>query len=64
MENIRTIVAGSTVIISAHRLSTIKNADNIIVFESGKVCEQGTHEQLVKAEGKYFELIRNQLNDN
>lgn len=64
MENIQTIVEGNTVIISAHRLSTIKNADNIIVFDSGKVCEQGTHEQLIKAEGKYYELIRNQLNDN
>lgn len=64
MDNLQSIVEGSTVIISAHRLSTIKKADNIIVFDSGKVCEQGTHEQLIKTKGKYYELIRNQLNDN
>lgn len=64
MDNLQSIIEGNTVIISAHRLSTIIKADNIIVFDSGKVCEQGTHEQLIRAQGKYYELIRNQLNDN
>jgi ATP-binding cassette subfamily B protein len=45
----------------AHRLSTVKNADQIIVLEKGKVMEKGTHEDLVDAKGTYFDLIKNQL---
>ena len=45
----------------AHRLSTVKNADNIIVLEKGKITEQGTHKELTVAKGAYFELVRNQL---
>lgn len=50
-----------TVVIVAHRLSTVKNADNIIVLEKGEVVEQGTHIELTKKRGKYFELVKNQL---
>ena len=50
-----------TSIIVAHRLSTVKNADNIVVLENGEVVEQGNHEQLTKLKGKYYELVKNQL---
>ena len=45
----------------AHRLSTVKNADNIIVLQEGKVVEQGTHFELSVKKGKYYELVKNQL---
>ncbi|MGB0522538.1 MAG: peptidase domain-containing ABC transporter [Flammeovirgaceae bacterium] len=50
-----------TAVIIAHRLSTVKHADNIIVLEKGKLVEQGTHQQLVALKGRYFELVSNQL---
>lgn len=50
-----------TVIVVAHRLSTVRNADNIIVLEKGEVVEQGTHNELTAKRGKYFELVKNQL---
>lgn len=61
MGKIYTLFKGKTVIIIAHRLSTVKNADNIIVLNNGKIVEQGTHEQLTKIHGYYFSLIKNQL---
>ena len=45
----------------AHRLSTVRNADNIIVLENGEVVEQGNHEHLTQQKGKYYELVKNQL---
>lgn len=50
-----------TVIVVAHRLSTVRNADNIIVLEKGDVVEQGTHSELTAKRGKYYELVKNQL---
>ena len=45
----------------AHRLSTVKDADKIVVLDQGKVAEEGTHETLTALKGKYYELVRNQL---
>lgn len=50
-----------TVIVVAHRLSTVKNADQIIVLDNGTVVERGTHDELVKAKGYYLSLVKNQL---
>lgn len=61
VQNLSDFFAGRTVIIVAHRLSTIRHADNIIVLGNGKILEEGTHSQLYAAEGKYFELVKNQL---
>lgn len=61
MENLSKFFKNKTVVIVAHRLSTVKNADNIIVLENGEVVEQGKHNNLVKKEGYYYNLIKNQL---
>lgn len=50
-----------TVVIVAHRLSTVKNADHIIVLDEGEIVEQGTHEALTAKHGHYYQLVRNQL---
>jgi ATP-binding cassette, subfamily B, bacterial len=60
-DNMNEFFTNKTVIIVAHRLSTIVNADNILVMEKGKIIEQGDHKQLIQLKGAYFELIRNQL---
>ena len=61
MENLNTFFKGRTVVIVAHRLSTVKNADQIIVLEKGRVMEKGTHSELVESKGAYFDLVKNQL---
>jgi ATP-binding cassette, subfamily B, bacterial len=61
MENMKSFYEGRTVIVVAHRLSTVKHADQIIVLEKGQVIEQGTHEELTRARGAYFTLVKNQL---
>jgi len=61
MENLNEFFQGKTVVIVAHRLSTVKNADNIVVLEKGKIVEQGTHKELTALRGVYYELVKNQL---
>ena len=55
---------GKTVIIVAHRLSTIKNADQIIVMHNGKIAEVGNHSDLIKNKGAYFQIFTNQISIN
>jgi ATP-binding cassette, subfamily B, bacterial len=55
------VFEGKTVIVVAHRLSTVKNADNIIVLQQGTIVEQGTHDALVRNKSFYYELVSNQL---
>ena len=61
MENLGEFYKGKTVVIVAHRLSTVKNADNILVLNNGEIAESGTHDDLVKLNGLYYSLIKNQL---
>lgn len=61
MENLERLFSEKTVVVVAHRLSTVKNADNIIVLDKGRIAEQGTHSQLTALRGKYYELVKNQL---
>jgi ATP-binding cassette subfamily B protein len=61
MENLETFFKGRTVVVVAHRLSTVKHADNIIVLDKGLIIEQGTHQELVNANGEYYQLVKNQL---
>ena len=61
VENLNEFYKGKTVVVVAHRLSTVRNADNIVVLEHGKIVEQGTHAELIALKGRYYELVRNQL---
>jgi len=61
MENLNTFFKGRTVIIVAHRLSTVKNADQIIVLEKGNLVEKGSHKTLTSIKGAYYNLVKNQL---
>jgi ATP-binding cassette subfamily B protein len=61
VENLNEFLKGRTVVIVAHRLSTVRNADNIVVLHKGKIIEQGTHEALTRKKGEYYNLIKNQL---
>ena len=61
MENLDRLFEDKTVVIIAHRLSTVKNADNIIVLDGGHIVEEGTHAELTARKGYYYELVRNQL---
>jgi ATP-binding cassette subfamily B protein len=59
--NLKVFFENKTVLIIAHRLSTVRNADNIIVMDNGKIIEQGEHKELLAKKNKYYELIKNQL---
>jgi ATP-binding cassette subfamily B protein len=61
MENLQKFFVGKTVVVVAHRLSTVKNADQIIVIDRGEIIEQGKHEDLIMNKGAYYQLIKNQL---
>ena len=61
VENLSDFYKGKTVIIVAHRLSTVKDADQIVVIDNGKISEIGKHDELIKNRGTYFNLIKNQL---
>jgi ATP-binding cassette subfamily B protein len=64
MENLNAFFKDRTAVVIAHRLSTVKNADQIVVLEFGEIVESGTHKELVALKGRYYELVKNQLELN
>jgi ATP-binding cassette, subfamily B, bacterial len=61
MRNLKELFGERTVVVVAHRLSTIRNADQIVVIEEGQIIEKGTHDELLSLEGRYYELLTTQL---
>jgi ATP-binding cassette subfamily B protein len=61
LDNLESFYKGRTVLVVAHRLSTVKNADQIVVLDKGRIVERGTHLQLIEEEGYYYNLVKNQL---
>ena len=61
VENLSGFYKGRTVVVVAHRLSTVRDADRIVVLDGGRVVETGTHSSLIDKKGTYFNLVRNQL---
>jgi ATP-binding cassette subfamily B protein len=61
MENLDDFFKGRTAVVIAHRLSTVKNADQIVVLDKGRIIEKGTHHELLALRGSYYNLVRNQL---
>ena len=64
MENLNTFFKDRTAVVIAHRLSTVKHADQIVVLEFGEIVEKGTHKELVALKGRYYELVKNQIELN
>lgn len=64
MDNLYNFYKGRTVVVIAHRLSTVRDADNIIFLNDGKVVETGTHKELLALKGQYYELVKDQLELN
>ena len=63
LKNLFQISKNKTTLIVSHRISSAKNADNIIILDDGKIIQQGTHNQLIKEEGYYKKLFLKQLNE-
>jgi ATP-binding cassette subfamily B protein len=63
-QNLECFFSNKTVVIVAHRLSTVRNADNIVVLKEGQIIETGTHDELIHQKGDYFALVKNQLELN
>jgi ABC-type bacteriocin/lantibiotic exporters, contain an N-terminal double-glycine peptidase domain len=61
MRHLHEFYKGKTVVVGDHRLSTVRDADKIVVLDQGKVAEEGTHEELTRLKGKYYELVKNQF---
>ncbi len=61
VENLDGFYRGRTVVVVAHRLSTVRNADRIIVLDGGRVVETGNHDSLIERKGAYYNLVKNQL---
>jgi len=61
MDNLQNFFKGRTSVVVAHRLSTVKNADQIVVLEKGEIVEIGTHQELINKKGAYYRLVKNQL---
>ncbi len=61
IDNLQDFFRDRTVVVVAHRLSTVKNADQIVVLDKGKVAEIGKHDELIEKRGNYYELVKNQL---
>ena len=61
LENMKSFYRGRTVVVVAHRLSTVKNADQIVVLDKGEIVENGTHDDLINLKGHYYKLVKNQL---
>ena len=61
LKNLQDFFRGRTVVVVAHRLSTVKNSDHIVVIEKGEIIETGTHEELIQKQGAYYTLVKNQL---
>lgn len=59
--NLNEFLSGKTVLVIAHRLSTVRDADNILVIDKGRIIETGTHHELISSKGKYYNLVRDQL---